>query len=197
MTPTSYSGNRSDQPISALLEQLNQGNRDAINHLIPLVYKKLHRAAALRMRRERGNHTLQPTALVNEVWLRLVDQPRADWKDGAHFFAVSSQIMHQILVDHARRRNAVKRGGTQIQVAIENALCSAQEPNAIDVLVLHDLLEQLRKFDPRACRIVEMHYFGGLSHEQMAEVLQVSTRTVKRDWRMARAWLRDQFSKKQ
>jgi RNA polymerase sigma factor (TIGR02999 family) len=147
------------------------------------------------MRRERANHTLQPTALVNEAWLRLVEQPEVNWKNRAHFFGVASLVMRQILVDHARRRKADKRGGTQQQVTLEEPLIAAAN-NSVDVLALHELLERLNDFDPRASRVVEMHFFGGLSFEEMAEVLQVAVRTVKRDWRMARAWLRDELSKK-
>jgi RNA polymerase sigma factor (TIGR02999 family) len=147
------------------------------------------------MRRERANHTLQPTALINEAWLRLVEQPDVNWKSRAHFFGSASLLMHEILVDHARKRLANKRGGAQQQVTLEEPLL-ATENNAIDVLILQELLERLREFDPRAGRVVEMHYFGGLSFKEMAEVLHVSLRTVKNDWQMARAWLLDQLSKK-
>jgi RNA polymerase sigma factor (TIGR02999 family) len=187
--------NYQDQSISALLAQLSGGKREVEERLIPLVYSELRRVVARLMRRERANHTLQPTALVNEAWLRLVEQPEVNWKNRAHFFGVASLVMRQILVDHARRRKADKRGGTQQQVTLEEPLIAAAN-NSVDVLALHELLERLNDFDPRASRVVEMHFFGGLSFEEMAEVLHVAVRTVKRDWHMARAWLRDELSRK-
>jgi len=147
------------------------------------------------MRRERANHTLQPTALLNEAWLRLVEQQQVDWKNRAQFFGVASMVMRQILVDHARKRRAEKRGGGREQVTFEEALLSAGG-NSVDILALHELLERLAEFDLRAGRVVEMHFFGGLSFDEMAEVLGVSARTIKRDWLMARAWLREQLSSK-
>jgi len=181
------------ESISALLAQLTERKQEVEERLLPLVYDELRRAAARQMRRERSNHTLQPTALVNEAWLRLVEQPEMNWKSRAHFFGVASLLMHQILVDHARKRLADKRGGPRQQVPLEDPLL-ASAGNSIDVLVLHELLERLQQLDPRAARVVEMHFFGGLSFDEMAEVLHVTPRTLRRDWRMARAWLRDELS---
>jgi RNA polymerase sigma factor (TIGR02999 family) len=194
MTRTPNANNGQDESISALLAQLSHGRREVEERLIPLIYGELRRAAARQMRRERANHTLQPTALVNEAWLRLVEQPEANYRNRAHFFGVASRLMRQILVDHARKRRADRRGGTQQQVTLEEPLLAA-ENTSIDVLALHELLDRLQEFDPRASHVVEMHFFGGLSFEEMAEVLHVAVRTVKRDWHMARAWLRDELSK--
>jgi len=185
-----------DECISVLLADLNNGKSEAEQRLVPLLYKDLRRAAARQMWRERANHTLQPTALVNEAWVRLVDQAgEANWQNRAHFFGVASRLMRQILVDHARKRRADKRGGTRQQVTLEEPLL-AVETNLVDVLALNELLDRLKEFDPRASRVVEMHFFGGLSFEEMAEVLNVSVRTAKNDWSMARAWLHDNLSKK-
>ena len=184
-----------DESVTALLVQLSEGNRDAEARLVPQVYNELRRMASRHMRRERADHTLQATALVNEAWLRLVDAPRMSWQNRAHFFAVASTHMRQILVDHARRRRAGKRGGAQQQVTLEEPLLAAQS-ESVDVFALHELLERLEAFDPRAGRIIELHFFGGLSFEEMALVLDVSVRTVKRDWSMARAWLHAELSKK-
>ncbi|HVN02810.1 MAG TPA: ECF-type sigma factor [Bryobacteraceae bacterium] len=187
--------NGPNESISALLAQLSQRKQEVEERLLPLVYDELRRAAARQMRRERSNHTLQPTALVNEAWLRLVEQPEMNWKSRAHFFGVASLLMHEILVDHARRRRAGKRGGELQQVPLEDAVL-ASAGSSIDILVLHELLERLQQFDPRAARVVEMHFFGGLSFDEMAEVLHVAARTLRRDWRMARAWLRGELDKK-
>ncbi len=183
-----------DNSITALLAQLKEGNRDAEAQLIPQVYKELRRIAGYHMRLERANHTLQPTALVHEAYSRLVQQPGIPWQNRAHFYAVASQIMRQILVDHARARHAGKRGGVQQQVTLDDALISSRE-QSIDVLALHEALERLSEFDHRQGRIVELHFFGGLSFEEIGLVLEISERTVKRDWTMARAWLKGELCK--
>jgi RNA polymerase sigma-70 factor, ECF subfamily len=186
---------RSDNSITTLLMQLSAGNRDVEAQLIPQVYGELRRLAAHYMRQERGNHTLQPTALVNEAYTRLVQQPQIPWQNRAHFFATASQLMRHILVDHARAHQANKRGGIQRQVTLDDAILKSQN-RTIDVLILHEALEHLAQFDARQARIVELHFFGGLKFEEIAEVLEVSDRTVKRDWSMARAWLKGELSKK-
>ncbi len=186
---------RSDNSITTLLMQLSAGNRDVEAQLIPQVYGELRRLAAHYMRQERGNHTLQPTALVNEAYARLVQQPQIPWQNRAHFFATASQLMRHILVDHARAHQANKRGGIQRQVTLDDAILKSQN-RTIDVLILHEALEHLAQFDARQARIVELHFFGGLKFEEIAEVLEVSDRTVKRDWSMARAWLKGELSKK-
>jgi RNA polymerase sigma factor (TIGR02999 family) len=169
-----------------------------VSLLAPRVYDELRRAAARHMRRERANHTLQPTALVNEAWVRLMDLPNRGgehgWESRTHFFAVASILMRQILVDHARKRLAAKRGGTQHQVTLAEPLL-ATYPAPVDVLALDQALERFQAIDARATRVLELHFFGGLSFDEIAGVLDVSTRTVKRDWTMARAWLHDELSK--
>jgi RNA polymerase sigma-70 factor, ECF subfamily len=185
----------SDNSITALLVQLSAGNREVEARLIPQVYGELRRLAAHYMRSERGNHTLQPTALVNEAYTRLVQQPQVPWQSRAHFFATASQLMRHILVDHARARQAGKRGGPQRQVTLDEAILPSED-RTIDVLILHEALEHLAQFDPRQARIVELHFFGGLTFEEIALVLECSDRTVKRDWSMARAWLKGELSKK-
>jgi RNA polymerase sigma factor (TIGR02999 family) len=182
-----------DELTTELLSRLRNGNADAEAELAPIVLRELRRVAQGYLRRERPNHTLQATALVNEVWIRLAGQTSISWENRAHFFAVSSRLMRQILVDYARRRNAGKRGGAQRQITLQDYL-APQEDQAAEVLALDQALERLAQFDPRAARIVEMHFFGGLSFDEMGLVLGVSARTLKRDWRMARAWLRGELS---
>jgi RNA polymerase sigma factor (TIGR02999 family) len=184
----------SDNSITALLSQLSAGNRDVEALLIPQVYGELRRLAANYMRFERGNHTLQPTALVNEAYTRLVQQPQIPWQSRAHFFATASQLMRHILVDHARARRAGKRGGMQRQITLDDSLLPSPE-RTIDVLILDEALESLTQFDPRQARIVELHFFGGLTFAEIGLVLKVTERTVKRDWSMARAWLKGELSK--
>jgi RNA polymerase sigma-70 factor, ECF subfamily len=184
----------SDNSITALLAELSAGNREVESRLIPQVYGELRRLAAHYMRSERGNHTLQPTALVNEAYTRLVQQPQIPWQSRAHFFATASHLMRHILVDHARARRAGKRGGLQQQVTLDDALLPSPE-RTMDVLILDEALENLAQFDPRQARVVELHFFGGLTFAEIALVLKVTERTVKRDWSMARAWLKGQLSK--
>src|SRR6267154_262954 len=182
----------SDNSITALLAELSAGNRDVESRLIPQVYGELRRLAAHYMRSERGNHTLQPTALVNEAYTRLVQQPQIPWQSRAHFFATASHLMRHILVDHARARRAGKRGGLQRQVTLDDALLPSSE-RTMDVLILDEALENLAQFDPRQARIVELHFFSGLTFAEIALVLKVAERTVKRDWSMARAWLKGEL----
>jgi RNA polymerase sigma factor (TIGR02999 family) len=158
------------------------------------VYAELRRLARHYMRSERANHTLQPTALVNEAYLRLIAQPGVSWQSRAHFFAAAAQLMRRILVDHARAHRAGKRGGAQQQVTLDENLLSP-ESASVDVLAVHEALENLAKLDARQARIVELHFFGGLTFEEIAHVLGTSERTVKRDWAMARAWLKLELSK--
>ena len=155
---------------------------------MPLVYGELRQIAAGVLRRERLDHTLQPTALVHEAYLRLIDQRNVNWQNTAHFFAIAAQAMRRIIVDHARRHNAVKRGGDNLKVELEEAQ-SQPGPLDVDVLKLDDALTALATFDPQQSRIVELRFFGGLSIEETAEVIGISPATVKRDWSMAKAWL--------
>jgi RNA polymerase sigma-70 factor, ECF subfamily len=182
------------ESITALLFELGRGNRDVETRLAPLVYSELRRAASRHMRRERPNHTLQATALVNEAWVRLMERPNRSWENRAHFFAVASRLMRQILVDHARGRLADKRGGAQRQVPLNDTFLATQR-DPVEILALDEALERFRTIDARGSRILELHFFGGLSFDETALVLEVSTRTVKRDWSMARAWLHDELSK--
>lgn len=179
--------------ITSLLAELGKGRHEVEPRLAEVIHAELRRVAAAYMRRERKNHTLQATALVNEAWMRLAAEPDIAWQNRAHFFAVASRLMRQILVDHARRHRAGKRGGGGQQITLDDQF-AAKGVNQADILALNEALDRLNEFDPRACRIVEFHFFGGLSFEEMAVALDVSTRTVKRDWSMARAWLRGQLS---
>lgn len=183
-----------DDSITALLAQLARGNRDAESRLIPQVYAELRRLAARYMQNERRNHTLQPTALVNEAYVRLVQQPEVAWQGRAHFFAVAAQVMRHVLVDHARARRAGKRGGAQHQITLTDG-AMIQQSQPIDVIALHEAMERLAAIDARQSRIVELRFFGGLSIEEIAQILEVSERTVKRDWNMARAWLHGELTK--
>jgi len=173
--------------ITRLLTELKGGNPQAQAELIPLVYEELRRVARNYMRREKAGHTLQPTALVNEAYLRLVEGPPIDWQNRAHFFAVAAQLMRRVLVDHARARGALKRGGNECRVSLHDQE-RAEEKDA-DLLALDQALERLAERDPRQARIVESRFFGGLSEKEAAAVLGISVRTVKRDWSVARAWL--------
>jgi RNA polymerase sigma-70 factor, ECF subfamily len=183
-----------DHSISVLLTEVRHGNRDAEALLLTQVYSELRKLARHYMRSERVNHTLQPTALVNEAYMRLMGEPGGSWQNRAHFFATAAQLMRHILVDHARARIASKRGGLQNQVTLVDDIVSTQE-QSIDVLALHEALEKLAEFDPRQARVVELHSFSGLTFPEIAYVLDASERTVKRDWEMARAWLKIQLSK--
>ncbi|MDQ6887654.1 MAG: sigma-70 family RNA polymerase sigma factor [Gemmatimonadota bacterium] len=180
--------------VTALLIAWSGGERSAADRLIPAVYEELHRQAARAMRREGHEHTLQPTALVNEAYLRLVDQRRVEWRNRAHFFGIAAEVMRRVLVDHARGRLAAKRGGGGQRLTLGSAVdVSAGEGDA-DVLALHDALERFALLDPGQARVVEMRYFGGLTIEETAEALGVSPATVKREWALARAWLRRELS---
>jgi RNA polymerase sigma factor (TIGR02999 family) len=173
--------------ISALLRAWSDGDQSALERLTPIVYDELRRLARRYMKRERPGHSLQTAALVNEAYMRLVDYERMQWQNRAHFFAVSSQLMRRILVDHARRHN-LKRGGGVQHVSLDEAAVVGGDQDA-DLVALDNAMNALLLIDPRKVQVVEMRFFGGLSVEETAEVLKVSTITVKRDWRAARAWL--------
>ncbi len=176
--------------ITELLLRWNHGDHSALEKLMPLVYTELRRLATNYLRRERQGHTLQPTALVNEAYLRLVDQRHAKWQNRAQFYGIAAQLMRRILVDHARQRNADKRGGSaQKRVSISNVERGSAKPD-FDLLALHEALEELTHIDQQQSRIVELKFFGGLSIDEVAEVLGIGHATVERDWKMARAWLR-------
>ena len=179
--------------VTQLLIAWNGGDRAALDRLIPLVYEELRRTAKRYMRRERTGHTLQTTALVNEVYLRLIDADTVRWQDRAHFFAIAAQLMRRVLVDFARRRRQLKRGGDMQQVSLDGALIVVQD-RGVDLVALDDALRALESLDQRQSQIVEMRFFGGLSEEEVAEVLHVSPRTVRSDWSMAKAWLLRELS---
>lgn len=175
-------------PITELLLAWRKGERSALDELIPHVQAELKRIARNYMRRQKPDHTLQTTALVNEAFLRLVDSNRVNWQDRNHFFAISAQLMRRILVDFARKKNSLKRGGDGVHVTLNENVDVAEE-KAAEVVALDEALERLAAMNDRQSRIVELRYFGGLTEEQIAETLDISTRTVRRDWNLARAWL--------
>lgn len=174
--------------LTQLLLDLSEGQAQAADELVPLLYQDLRRIAHNHLYRERADHTLSTTALVHEAYLKLIDQDRAQWQNRAHFFATASNAMRRILVDYARRRRAEKRGGSYEKVALTDALMMA-ESRSEDLLALDEALNQLAHFDPRAAQIVEYRFFGGLKVEETATVLGISPTTVKRDWHMAKVWL--------
>jgi len=180
----------SNHEVTRLLAEWANGNRQAMDQLTPLVYGELRQLAAGYLRQERPDHTLQPTALVHEAFLRLVDQRNTDWQSRSHFYGVAAHLMRRILADHARRRHAGKRAGQR--VSLEETVSFASERGA-DLVALDDGLSELEKHDPRKCRAVELRYFGGLSMEEIAQALEVSVVTVRRDLRMAEAWLHQQM----
>ena len=179
--------------ITQLLAEWSEGNPSALDELYPLVYEELHRLARRYMSRERKGHTLQTTALINEAYVRLVDQRNVQWANRSHFFAISAQIMRRILIDHARRHGYAKRGGGARQVSLDETAAVIQD-NLSEFLRLDEALTSLAQLDPRRSQVVELRYFGGLNNEEIAEVLKISENTVIRDWNMARAWLYRQLS---
>jgi RNA polymerase sigma factor (TIGR02999 family) len=187
LTPTSN--------ITGLLVAWKQGDQAALEQLTPLVYRELHRLAHGYLKGERQDHVLQTTALVNEAFVRLIDWQNVEWQDRAHFFGVSATLMRHILVQFARERQALKRGGNAVQVSLSEAVEVGARHHP-DLVKLDDALKDLEKLDPRQTRTVELRFFGGLSLEETAEVMRVSLSTVRRDWRMAQAWLHQQLSAK-
>lgn len=187
----------SDTPIgdvTQLLEHVGEGRPNAYDALLPIVYAELRRQAARHLRRERVNHTLQPTALVNEAFMRLIDQRNQRWQNRAHFFGIASQAMRRILVDHARGQARLKRGGPKAQVTLDEGMLSA-DAAPVDVLDLDEALTRLEQIDERQARVVELRFFGALSVEETAEVMKLSPATVKREWSMAKAWLYAELSR--
>jgi RNA polymerase sigma-70 factor, ECF subfamily len=182
------------QNITQLLAQWGAGDEAALSQLMPVVYQELRKIADGYLRRERGDHTLQPTALINEAYLRLIDQSMPHWQNRAHFYGVAAQLMRQILVEHARAQMAQKRGGGAQAVELEEALTYAPE-RAAELVELDDALKALAEFDERKSRLIELRYFGGLSVEETAHVMGISEATVSRDQRLAQAWLRQALQK--
>ena len=180
--------------VTVLLRKVRLGQTDAADDLIRVVYQELRRIAGAYMRDERPSHTLQPTALVNEAWLRLVDQTQVDWRDRAHFFGVAAQMMRRVLVDHARAHMTSKRGGGAEVLNLDWIEIEASPWKLEEILAVHEALSRLSQFDPQQAQIVEMHYFAGMTVKETAEALGVSPRTVDREWAMASAWLRRELS---
>jgi RNA polymerase sigma factor (TIGR02999 family) len=181
--------------ITGLLQAWSEGEQAALERIIPLVYKELHRLAHHYIARERPGHILQTTALLNEAYLRLVDSPKTSWQNRAHFFAISAQVMRRILVDWARSRQAVKRGGEGARALDLDEPSAVAVGQSTDLVALDDALNTLAALDPRKSRVVELRFFGGLSVEETAEVLKVSPETVQRDWKFAKSWLRREVMK--
>ena len=180
--------------VTQLLQAWSDGEQGALDRLVPLVYDELHRLARTYMAHERPGHILQTTALVNEAYLRLIDTEQTNWRNRAHFFAACSQVMRRILVDWARSRQAMKRGGEAQTLQLEEALVVAYDPGT-DIVALDDAVTALAALDPRKGQVVEMRFFGGLSVEETAEVLKTSPETVMRDWKFAKSWLRRELIK--
>ncbi|HYH87505.1 MAG TPA: sigma-70 family RNA polymerase sigma factor [Pyrinomonadaceae bacterium] len=185
----------SQQEVTRLLVRLTDGDRGVLDELLPLIYGELRKLASNYLRRERSGHTLQATALVHEAYLRLVDQNQVQWQNRAHFFGVAAQMMRRILVDHARAHDADKRGGEFQKLSLDENLDVSGDDKDLNLVALDDALNRLAELDPQKSKIVELRFFGGLSVEETAEVLGVSAPTVKRQWRMAKAWLYGQVSK--
>jgi RNA polymerase sigma-70 factor, ECF subfamily len=174
--------------VTVLLQRFRKGDKAAANELLPLVYEELKRLAAIRMKSERPGHTLQPTALVHEVYLKLAMGAPVDWQNRAHFFAVAAQHMRRIIVDHARAATAGKRGGGRQSVSLDDFMGTTLPPDE-SMLALDEALDRLKEIDERAARVVELRFFGGLTEREVAEVLGIGVTTMKRDWDFARAWL--------
>ena len=184
----------SAEGITQLLTRWTQGDANALEQLTPLVYGELHRLASNYLRRERREHTLQPTALVNELYLKIFDQHRTHWRNRAQFFGVAAQLMRRILVDHARAHYTSKRGGNRFCVSLGKIAAFGAQPDA-DLLSVHDALNRLEELDPNQARIVELRFFGGLTIQETAEVMQTSHATVEREWRTAKAFLKHELTK--
>jgi RNA polymerase sigma-70 factor, ECF subfamily len=174
--------------VTGLLRQWRDGDESALDQLMPLIHDALHRLAHQHVNRERRGHTLQTTALVNEAYLRLVEQRGADWESRAHFFAASARVMRHVLVDYARQRASGKRGGQFKRITLDGDVAVSAE-RAAEIVALDDAMEALEKINPRGCKVVELRYFGGMNTKDAAAVLEISETTVERDWRFAKAWL--------
>jgi len=182
----------SPEEVTDLLNDWGNGDQEALNRLMPLVYDELHRLASRYLRHERVGHTLQTTALVHEAYLKLVDHKKANWHNRVQFFAAAAKVMRHVLVDYARSRKAAKRGGDYCRLSLDEAAISSRDKDA-DLLVLNEALDNLAAIDPQQSQVVELRVFGGLTVEDTAEALGISARTVKREWSMAKAWLHQQI----
>jgi RNA polymerase sigma factor (TIGR02999 family) len=182
------------QNITQLLKEWSEGDQEILDQLMPLVYEELRRQAARYLRKERPNHTLQTTALIHEAYLKLIGQ-EVSWQNRAHFFAIAAQAMRRILVDHAKTRHREKRGGAAENLALEEAVYVGVSQKSVDLVNLDEALNRLAKLDPRQARIVELRYFSGLSIDETAEIIGVSNATVRNDWNMAKAWLKQEIQR--
>ncbi len=180
--------------ITTLLRELRSGNKAVEPRLLELVYPELRRIARIYLRKERAGHSLQPTILVNEAYMQLAAQQDKDWQNRTHFYAVAAQVMRRFLVDYARHRNAAKREGRQHQVELTDEIAISDE-GLDEILDIDEALRRLAEFDPRSCQVVVMRFFGGMTEDEIAEVLQIAVRTVKRDWNVAKAWLHGELTK--
>jgi len=180
--------------VAALIERWQRGDKSALDQMLPEVYEELHRLARIYLSRERSDHTLQPTELVNEAYIRLVAQREVDWRNRAHFLGVAAQIIRRVLLHYAESRNAQKREGFAGRVTLDEALACVERSAAVDIQSLDSAMERLAQLDPRQARIVELRVFGGLTVDEAATVLNLSPATVKRDWSIARLWLRRELS---
>ena len=180
--------------VTSLLKDWNNGQPEALEALLPLVYDELHRVAGRYLRKERQDHTLQTTALVHEAYLRLIDQNQANWQNRAQFFGVAANMMRRILVDHARGHHADKRGGGAAKLSLDEAIEIADQ-KAVDLIALDDALNRLAQLDQQQCQVVELRFFGGLTVEEVAEVMKLSPATIKREWSMAKAWLHRELTR--
>ena len=181
--------------ITQLLQEWSNGKSDVLEKLMPLVYDELHRQAARFLRQERGNHTLQATALIHEAYLKLIGQKEVEWQNRTHFFAIAATAMRRILVDYAKERQREKRGGSAENLAIDEALNISAKEKSVDLIALDEALTRLVKLSARQARVVELRYFSGLNNDETAEVLGVSSATVRNDWNIARAWLKQEVTK--
>lgn len=174
--------------VTILLSEARRGDENALNDLLPLVYDELRRVASNQLRNERSDHTLQPTALVHEAYMRLLEQRNVDWQNRVHFFSIAAEMMRRILVNYAIQRNAKKRGDGAAKVALDEAISFSKEKE-LDLVILDETLNELAKFDPDQAKIVELRFFAGLTIEETAQALGISDSTVKREWRSAKAWI--------
>jgi RNA polymerase sigma-70 factor, ECF subfamily len=184
-----------DGQVTLLLKAMNRGDKSAADQLLPIVYSELHRLAKSYMSRERRDHTLQPTALINQAYLRIAQQEHMEWQNHAHFIGFAANVMRRVLVDHARERNAAMRGGGRVRVELDEGVAASPEASA-EILQLEEALTRLEQLNPRQAQVVEMRYFGGLSVEEVASILGIAPRSVKRDWALARMWLYQEIQKR-
>ena len=181
--------------ITGMLREWSGGNREALEELMPLIYDELHRQASRSLSKERPGHTLQTTALINETYLKLIDQRDVDWQSRTHFFAIAANLMRRILVDYARTKNREKRGGNVVKFPLEELGDIGEKEKSVNLIALDEALERLEKIDEQQARVVELRYFSGLNLEETAEALKVSRTTVANDWRMAKAWLHRELTR--